>query len=134
MSDKKQTSKSVMSEIEKAKKAYEKCVEKQKNLKAEISELGKRIKELEKQYDVLYREELKNKIAAAWFKDGKMTDAQILKFLELSEGIRDKIDILDTEKAVKAIIDACGDGQKVITNDNFSAVKGAKEEKETVGV
>jgi len=49
--------------------------------------------------------------------------------LALGNGIREKIDVLDTDKAIKAIVDACGDSEsgKVIISDNFLD----KNEKET---
>jgi len=123
MNAKKQTSASVKREIEKTQKRLESCKKAQNDGKKEIADLKKHIKELEKLHDTLYREELQDKIVTALFKDDKMTDAQILKILELNKGIRDKIDILDTDKAIKAIIDACGgdsEKEKVIINDTFS--------------
>ncbi len=65
MSEKKQTSKSVMREIERAKGRYENILQKQTELKKEKAELSKKIKELEKQYGILAAEEFTGKIATA---------------------------------------------------------------------
>jgi len=134
MNTKKQTSVSVMREIERIKNACEEIDKKQIAFKKEKSAFRKQLKELEKTYDTLYHEELQNKIAAVWLKDGKISDENIVKILALGEGIRDKIDNLDTGKAIKAIMEACDDGkkEKVITNDNFSDEADETEEDEKV--
>ena len=61
MSEKKQTSKNVLRDIEKAQKTREKLISKISELKKEISDLAKKIKENQKLYDTLYQEELQNK-------------------------------------------------------------------------
>jgi len=94
-----------MGEIEKLRKMRETRISRQTTLKEEIAELSKKIRELEKLYEAVYNEELQHRIAKTWLKDGKMTDKQILKLLEVGNLIHDKIDILDADTVVKAVTD-----------------------------
>ena len=102
--DKKQTSKSVMREINRTKKTLEIRQKRRAELKTEISGLSKQIRELEKLHGTLLQEEMQRKIATTWLKDGKMTDTQIMKLLEVGSQIHDKIDLLDTDEVIKAVL------------------------------
>jgi len=101
--EKKPTSKSVMIEIERTKKNNAKRTARIAELKKEIVSGNAKIKELEKQYSTLYQAELISKIADVWFKEQKLTDEQIKKFLELSKQVGGRIDKLDMDTIVKAI-------------------------------
>jgi len=124
LSEKKQTSKSVMREIEKAERTLQNRMNKIQELKNEISEISKNKKEFIKLYEILYQEELKSKIATAWFKEQKMTDKQILKLIEVGSQTYDKIDILETNVVVNAVNQAYNEQisqeGKVTISGNFS--------------
>ncbi|MDE6707613.1 MAG: hypothetical protein K2K06_06225 [Oscillospiraceae bacterium] len=97
------TLRSVQRELEKLEKSKEKKKEKIKSLTEEIKSENIKIKELETIYDKLYHEDLQRKISDAWFKHGNITGEQIIKILELSKQIQDKIDILDVDTMANAV-------------------------------
>jgi hypothetical protein len=111
MAEKKQTLKSVQREIEKLNLAIEKSTAKIMEFKEKIKTDRAELRKLLELQTALEREEMQNKITAAWFKEGRLTDGQILKFLELSKQINGKIDILDVEEIVKAVEKVC-DGKQ----------------------
>lgn len=100
------TLKSVQSEIARLEKSRQKKKEKISSLTAELRADNTRMKELEKIFDELYHENLKEKIAALWFREEKLTSEQIEKFLEISVQIHDKIDTLDIQTVVNAVTHA----------------------------
>ena len=97
------TLKSAERELKKLKKARDLKKSRIAALTAEMKADSKRIRELEGIYDRLYHEDLQRQIATVWFKEQRMTGAQIEKFLQLSTRIHDKIDILDVATIVQAI-------------------------------
>ena len=97
------TSGSVVMEIERIKKNNIRRNDKITQLRGEIVTDSTRIKELERLYKTLNEAELQDKIADSWFKRKKLTDEQVLKFLELSEQIGDKIDSVDISAIAGAI-------------------------------
>jgi len=101
--EKKYTLKSVQSEMERTEKSKKKKQETVKKLNDEIRDDTAKIKELEIIYDRLYHEDLQRQIASVWFKEKKMTGAQITKFLEISKQIHDQIDVLDVSTIVQAV-------------------------------
>ena len=111
-SNKFRTSASVVAEIERIKKSNIRRNEKIAQLKSEIVADNTRIKELERLYETLNQAELQDKIADSWFKRKKLTDEQVLKFLELSEQIGDKIDSVDVSAIANAITGSAGTGRK----------------------
>ena len=113
--NKKPTSKSVLREIERIKKANAKRTEKAAELKKEIGADNIKLRELQKLYDSLCQEELQSRIAREWIRGKKMTDKQILKLLEVGSRIHDKIDDLDTGAVVEAVANA--HSKRVKSND-----------------
>lgn len=99
------TLKSIQSEITRLENSRNKKKEKIKTLTAELKEDNTKMKELEKIYDDLYHEDLKEKVATLWIKEEKLTKEQIAKFLELSKQIHDKIDVIDIQTVVSAVTD-----------------------------
>ena len=78
-----------MCEIVKLQKKREKSIAKQSELKEEILGFSKQIRQLELLHKTLHHEELQNTIMTRLKKD-KMTDAQILKLLEVGSQIHEK--------------------------------------------
>ena len=77
------TLKSAERELKKLKKARDQKKSRIAALTAEMKADSKRIRELEGIYDRLYHEDLQRQIATVWFKEQRMTGAQIEKFLQL---------------------------------------------------
>ena len=105
-SEKKQTSKSVLAEIERIRKSNVRKTERIAVLKKEIAADTAKVKELKKLHNVLQQAELQHKIAKEWIKGKKMTDEQIMKLLEVGSQIHDKLDDLDTGAVVNAVVNA----------------------------
>ncbi len=103
MNDKKYTLKNVQSELRKLEAAQESKRAKVQELTAAIKEDTQHIKELEVIYDRLYHENLQHRIETAWFKEQKMTEAQILKFLQLSAKIHDQMDTMDVDTVAQLV-------------------------------
>lgn len=103
MSEKQYTLKSARSELARLEKSKEGKTAKIQQLRTELKEINAKIKELESIYDTLYHEDLQRQIAAVWFKEKKLTGEQIVKFLEISKHLYDKIDILDVFTVVQAV-------------------------------
>lgn len=124
MSDKEKqyTLKSARSELTRLEKSKESKTEKIQQLRAELKEINTKIKELEAVYDTLYHEDLQRQIAAEWFREQKLTGEQIMKFLELSKHLHDKIDVLDIATVVQAV-NAAYQGQKDIGVDTKTAAQ-----------
>ena len=111
MSEKQYTLKSAKSELARLEKSRESKTAKIQQLRSELKELNAKVKELESICDTLYHEDLQRQIAVEWFKEQKLSGAQIAKFLELSRHLHDKIDALDIATVVQAVNDVY-QGQK----------------------
>ena len=81
MSEKQYTLKSAKSELARLEKSRESKTAKIQQLRSELKELNVKVKELESICDTLYHEDLQRQIAAEWFKEQKLSGAQIAKFL-----------------------------------------------------
>ena len=121
------TLKRAKAELKRLEKSRTQKKETIKKLTEEMKAENVKIKELEAIYDKLYHEELQRKIADAWFKKGGMTGEQIEKFIQLSGQIKEQINLLDVETAVRAIHTACEKQEQnrkitdhVDTSSNFS--------------
>jgi HEPN domain-containing protein len=101
---KKRTSRNVRGEIERIQKANVKRTDRIAELRNQIKTENAKIKELEKLYETLHKEEIQGKVADVWFKEQKLTDEQAMKFLEMGKKIGDKIDNLDVDSAVKLLM------------------------------
>lgn len=97
------TLRGVQKELKRLEKSRQQKKEKIKTLTEELKSENAKIRELEMIHDRLYHEDLQRKIADAWFKNGNMTGGQVIKILELSRQIQDKIDILDVDTVVNAV-------------------------------
>lgn len=108
MSDKEKqyTLKSAKSELARLEKSRQSKNEKIQQLRVELKEINAKVKELESIYDTLYHEDLQRQIAAVWFKEQKLSGDQIVKFLEISKHLYDKIDLLDIATIVQAVNNA----------------------------
>lgn len=136
--EKQYTLKSAKSELARLEKSRQSKNEKIQQLRAELKEINTKVKELESIYDTLYHEDLQRQIAAVWFKEQKLSGDQIVKFLEISKHLYDKIDLLDIATVVQAVnaaylsqrkdgIDAETAAKNIFTSDLDSEV----EEKES---
>jgi|GEM_PF-4657823 len=108
MNTKKQTSTGVMAEIERIRKNNTRRNERITQLRGEIVADNAKIKELERLHETLCQEEMQHRIAKLWFKEKKLTDEQIMKFLAISEQIGDQIDSVDTGTIIAAITSVAG--------------------------
>jgi predicted nuclease with TOPRIM domain len=108
MNTKKQTSTGVMAEIERIRKNNARRNEKITQLRGEIVADNGKIKELERLHESLCQEEMQHRIAKLWFKEKKLSDEQIMKFLAISEQIGDQIDTIDTGAIIAAISSVAG--------------------------
>lgn len=126
--EKQYTLKSVKSELARLEKSRQSKNEKIQQLRAELKEINVKVKELESIYDTLYHEDLQRQIAEVWFKEQKLSGDQIVKFLEISKHLYDKIDLLDITTVVQAVnaaylsqrsdgIDAEAAAKKIFTSD-----------------
>jgi TolA-binding protein len=95
MSSKKQTSQSVMAEIERTRKVNARRNEKIAELRAEVVADNAKIKELEKLYKKLNQAELQYQISLILFKEQEYDEAKVLKLLELSRQLGDGIKDID---------------------------------------
>lgn len=118
--EKNYTLKSVQTEIKRIKKGLESKESELRKISAEIKSDKKVLRELEGIYTVLYQESLQKQIAAAWFKENKMTGEQINKFLELSTKISDKIDELDVADMVNAVNNVYNDHERESNTSEIS--------------
>ena len=98
LESKKITSKAVKKTLESLTEKYKKQIDKIAELKKESSDLAKEIKQKKKLLDDLRIEEWKSEIAQICVKEKNLTDEQLLKLLELSTRIGDKVDLLDISK------------------------------------
>lgn len=101
--EKSYTLKGVQSEIARLDKSIMSKQAQIKKLSEEIKAEKKNKKSLEAVHTELYQENLQKQIAAKWFKEKPMTEAQIEKFLAVSMQIQDKIDSLDVVDIVTAV-------------------------------
>jgi hypothetical protein len=81
-------------------------------LRNEIVADNAKIKELDKLCETLKQAELQERVSKLWFRDKKLSDEQIKKFLQLSEQIGDKIDSVDIETIYNLIIGTAGVNKK----------------------
>jgi hypothetical protein len=117
MGDKKQNGKKkkseiIMENIVRIQNNNNRRNEKIARLKEEVIADNLKIKELEKQYAKANQAELEEQISTVMFKDNNMSDIQVLKILEITKQIGDKIDNLDTDEVVNAIISASTESKK----------------------
>ncbi len=101
--EKSYTLKGVQSEIARLDKSIMNKQAQIKKLTEEIKAEKKNKKALETIHTELYQENLQKQIAAKWFKEKPMTEAQIEKILAVSMQIQDKIDSLDVGDIVTAV-------------------------------
>ena len=102
-SPKKQTSQSVMAEIERTRKANTRRNEKITQLRAEIVADNAKIKDLEKLYKTLNQAELQYQISLILFKEQEYDEAKVLKLLELSRQLGDEIENIDPNALASAV-------------------------------
>lgn len=138
--EKQYTLKSAKSELARLEKSRQSKNEKIQQLRAELKEINTKVKELESIYDTLYHEDLQRQIAAVWFKEQKLSGDQIVKFLEISKRLYDKIDLLDIATVVQAVeaaylsqrnngIDAETAAKNIFTSDLNSEVEETESKK-----
>jgi len=111
-SPKKQTSQSVMSEIERTRKANIRRNERIAQLRAEVVADNAKIKELEKLYKTLNQAELQYQISLILFKEQDYDEGKVLKLLELSRQLGDKIETVDPN-ALASMVGGGNSGKKV---------------------
>ena len=88
---------SIMEEIEKLRGYVAERVVKVDKLKEEIGKYNAKVKALENLYNSIYDLELQERLSNECFKGKKLTDEQILKFIEIGSQIVEKIDIIDAD-------------------------------------
>lgn len=98
-------SQGVAREIEKEQKNYDDLAQKFGEIKRKMSVSMKLLSTLTAEYEGLRDSEMQVKIAKIWFEKGKRrSDEEILKYLEISEKLEGKINILEVDEVVEAVL------------------------------
>lgn len=130
--EKNYTLKGVQSEIARLDKSIMNKQAQIKKLSEEIKAEKKNKKALEAIHTELYQENLQKQIAAIWFKEKPMTEAQIEKFLDVSMQIQDKIDSLDVVDIVNAVNSVYDETASANTSQTTNEANAVLDEKNSV--
>ena len=105
MAERKQRSSDVQRKLDRELDTFGKLETQKFDIMDRIRECNVRIADLRRLLDATHDEEIRDTIDKAWLGKKRMSDAQILKYIEISKQLDGKIDILGAEEVVQAVND-----------------------------